>query len=117
MDYELKSGKMTNYRWLICGMLFLATATATWARLISRRHHDRGRRLDYRSRGYRLLHDHRLRLHDHRLRLHDHRLLLHDDGLLLHDDGLLYLDHLGECRTGGNETCTYDHFVHVLYSL
>jgi len=25
MDYELKSGKMTNYRWLICGMLFLAT--------------------------------------------------------------------------------------------
>ena len=25
MDYEMKNGKMTNYRWLICGMLFLAT--------------------------------------------------------------------------------------------
>ena len=25
MDYELKNGKMTNYRWIICGMLFLAT--------------------------------------------------------------------------------------------
>ena len=78
-------------------MLFLAPATATWARLISRRHYDRGRRLDYCSCGYRLLHDHGLRLHDL--------------------DGLLHLDHLGECRTSGNETCTYDHFVHVLYSI
>ena len=25
MNYELKNGKMTNYRWVICGMLFLAT--------------------------------------------------------------------------------------------
>ncbi len=104
-------------------MLFLAPATATRARLISRRNYDRGRWLDYRGRGYRLLHDHRLRLYDHRLRLYDHRLLLHDDGLLLHDDGLLhdlngllYLDYLGKCRTSGNETCTYDHSVHILYS-
>ena len=99
-------------------MLFLAPATATWARLISRRHYDRGRRLDYCSCGYRLLHDHRLRLHDLDGLLHDNRLLLHDHRLRLHDlDGLLHLDHLGECRTSGNETCTYDHFVHVLYSI
>lgn len=90
-------------------MLFLAPATATRARLISRRNYDRGRWLDYRGRGYRLL-------HDHRLRLYDHRLLLHDDGLLHDLNGLLYLDYLGKCRTSGNETCTYDHSVHILYS-
>jgi len=77
-------------------MLFLALATATWARLISPRHHDGGRWLDYCSRGYSLLHDHRLLLHDNRLLLHDHRLRLYDL------DGLWYLNHLGGCRTSGN---------------